>query len=134
MLRLSKRIEYGIIAMRHMAVKNCDEVTTAKEISEQYEIPFELLAKVLQRLAKKRLIISHQGVRGGYTLVRNAADIPLSRIICAIEDNVPAIIQCVAESPEACSIWNTCTIRDPLIKIQSGIDQMFNKMTLREIV
>ncbi|MFQ5799956.1 MAG: RrF2 family transcriptional regulator [Bacteroidota bacterium] len=134
MLRLSKRVEYGIIAMRHMAVKNYGDVTTAKEVSERYDIPYELLAKVLQRLAKKGLIISHQGVHGGYTLVRDAADIPLSTIISAIEENVPAIVQCVAESPEACSIWNTCTIKSPLVKIQSGIDQMFNKMTLQEIV
>ncbi len=134
MLRLSKRVEYGIIAMRHMATKNYRDVTTAKEVSERYEIPYELLAKVLQRLAKKGLIISHQGVHGGYTLVRNAADISLSAIICGIEENVPAIIQCVAESPDACSIWDTCTIKDPLARIQNGIDQMFNKMTLREIV
>lgn len=134
MLRLSKRIEYGIIAMRHMAAKHNGEVTTAKEVSERYDIPYELLAKVLQRLAKKGLIVSHQGVHGGYTLVKNASDITLSTIICAIEDNVPAIIQCVAERPEACSIWNTCTIKSPLGKIQNGINQMFNSMTLREIV
>lgn len=134
MLRLSKRIEYGIIAMRHMASKSIGDVTTAKEVSERYDIPYELLAKVLQRLAKKGLIMSHQGVNGGYTLVKNAADIPLSTIMCAIEENAPAIIQCVAESPEACSIWSTCTIKDPLVKIQNSIHQAFRKMTLQEIM
>lgn len=134
MLRLSKKIEYGIIAMRHMATKSSGGVTTAKEMSDRYDIPYELLAKVLQRLAKKGLIISHQGVYGGYTLVRNASEISLASIIGAIEENMPAIIQCVAESPEACSIWSTCTIKTPLVKIQNGINQMFVKMTLREIV
>ena len=134
MLRLSKKVEYGMIAMRHMATKGFGDVTTAKEVSKRYEIPYELLAKVLQRLSRKGLIVSHQGVKGGYTLMSNAADISLSAIICAIEQNVPAIIQCIAESPEACSIWNTCTIRDPLVKIQHSIDQIFSKTTLQEIV
>lgn len=134
MLRLSKKVEYGIIAMQHMASKRIGEVTTAKEVSERYDLPYELLAKVLQRLSKKGLTISHQGVHGGYTLTRNAEEITLSAIICAIEENVPAIIQCMAESPEACSIWNTCTIKDPLVKIQHSINKMLSRTTLREIV
>ena len=52
MVRLSKKAEYGLIAIRHIAAQRSSEVVTAKEISSLYGIPFELLAKVLQKLAR----------------------------------------------------------------------------------
>ena len=71
MLRLSKKVEYGLIAIRHIATRCNGELMTAKEISDMYRIPYDLLAKVLQKLAKAGLIVSHQGVHGGYTLAKN---------------------------------------------------------------
>src|SRR5450759_2587608 len=68
MLKLSKRTEYGLIAIRHIAAEPV-RITTAKEIADRYKIPYELLAKVMQKLAKRGLIVSHQGVYGGYTPV-----------------------------------------------------------------
>ena len=52
MLKLSKRTEYGLIAIRHIAAEPV-KITTAKEIADRYKIPYELLAKVMQKLAKQ---------------------------------------------------------------------------------
>ncbi len=135
MLRLSKKVEYGIIAIRHVALHGAPGyVTTAKEISDLYDISFELLSKVLQRLTKAGLIVSHQGVHGGYTLAKSSNSITISSIIYAIEGESPAIIQCTSERAEKCTIMDTCTIKNPLEKIQSNIHQAFDKITLAEIV
>jgi Rrf2 family protein len=135
MLRLSKKVEYGIIAIRHIASRNMHEtVTTAKEISDTYDISFELLAKVLQKLAKKGLISSYQGVHGGYMLARNANTISISSIINAIEGYSPAITQCISGNSEKCEIFDNCTIKNPLGKIQININEAFEKMMLSEIV
>ena len=134
MLKLSKRIEYGLIAIRHIAAAESGRITTAKEIADHYKIPYELLAKVMQRLAKRGLIVSHQGVYGGYTLAKGAGELSISAIIHAIEDHLPAITQCIAESPDSCSIYDNCTIKNPLGKIQLNIEQVFQKMKLSEIV
>ena len=61
MVRLSKKVEYGLIAMRHIATKQQGDLLTAKEIADTNKIPYELLAKVLQRLSKAGLIISERG-------------------------------------------------------------------------
>jgi Rrf2 family transcriptional regulator, nitric oxide-sensitive transcriptional repressor len=135
MLRLSKKVEYGIIAIRHIASRNMHgTVTTAKEISDTYDISYELLAKVLQKLAKKGLISSYQGVHGGYTLARNANTISISSIINAIEGYSPAITQCISDNSEKCEIFDSCTIKNPLGKIQTNINDAFEKMMLSEIV
>jgi Rrf2 family protein len=134
MVRLSKKVEYGLIAIRHIAAKPAGEIVTSKEIADAYKIPYELLAKVLQRLTRSGLIASHQGVRGGYTLARNPAEIPVSMIIHAIEGTHPMIAQCMADGPDSCTVFTVCTIKSPLTKVQASIEQVFNALTLLEIV
>jgi Rrf2 family protein len=134
MVRLSKKVEYGLIALRHMVTSPSGEIVTAKEVADRYGIPYDLLAKVLQRLGKAGLISSHQGVRGGYALVKDPRDIPVSQIIYAIEGTAPVITQCLAEGPESCDVFNACTIKSPLTKVQANIDRTFHTMMLSEIV
>ena len=133
MVRLSKKAEYGLIAIRHIA-SHRGEVVTAKEISEAYRIPFELLAKVLQRLAKAGLVVSHQGVHGGYTLARPPDEVRVAAIINAVEGSQPVIAQCLSQGPDSCEVFSVCTIKSPLTKVQANIDRAFYDMTLSEIV
>ena len=73
MLRLSKKADYALMAVRHLALQDGLTSTSAREIAEQYDIPIELMAKVLQRLVRTGLLISTQGTRGGYALGRCAS-------------------------------------------------------------
>lgn len=134
MVRLSKKVEYGLIAIRYIALQRNGEVVTAKEIADRHRIPYELVAKVLQRLARAGLITSQQGVRGGYMLAKNPNEVSIAMVINAIEGIPPAIAQCMAEGPESCEVFNNCTIKSPLTKVQANIDQAFRTMTLAQIV
>jgi Rrf2 family protein len=134
MLKLSKKIEYGLIAIRYIASMPSDRIATAKEIAERYSISYDLLSKVLQKLTKKGIIVSHQGVYGGYSLAKDADQVTLSSVIKAIEGQLPALTQCIADSPNSCSIYDTCTIKSPLVKIQSSIEHVFDTMKVSEIV
>ncbi|MFN0157913.1 MAG: RrF2 family transcriptional regulator [Bacteroidota bacterium] len=134
MVRLSKRVEYGLIAIRHIAATSHGPIVTAREIADIYSIPYELLAKVLQRMAKAGLVQSHQGVRGGYTLAVTPSQIQVSRIIMAIEGVNPTIAQCMSEGPDSCGVFQVCTIKSPLQKVQASIERAFESMTLAEIV
>lgn len=134
MVRLSKKVEYGLIALRHMAARPFAEIVTAKEVADRYGIPYDLLAKVLQRLGKAGLVSSHQGVRGGYTLAKDPREMPVSDIIHAIEGSAPTIAQCLSEGPASCDVFNVCTIKSPLTRVQANIDRAFHNMTLSEIV
>ena len=133
MLKLSRKVEYGLIAVKHIAAQNTGDILTAKEISEKYDISYELLSKVLQRLAKEKVIASHQGVKGGYTLAMNPDDLKISNLIEAIE-GPQHITGCMAGKYELCNQYETCIIKDPLAKLQSNINGVFNKITLSEII
>lgn len=135
MLKLSKKSEYALMSVRYLAINSNGKYSTARDISQYYDIPYELVAKVLQQLVKKNLISSYQGVRGGYSLVRTPEQISLMDIISAIEDNY-RITNCMNEksSQKDCSHFDCCMIRDPLIKVQREIDKIFQNITVNQIL
>ncbi|HLB01080.1 MAG TPA: Rrf2 family transcriptional regulator [Bacteroidota bacterium] len=135
MFQLSKKVEYALIAMRHMAIVRGTGVVTAKEIADKYALPYDLLAKVMQTLARRRFISSYQGVKGGYILRLDPGTVKVSEVINAIEGKqTVSIIQCEVDSLESCSIHSTCTIKIPLIKLQSNINSILNGMSIMEMV
>ena len=134
MLKLSKKTEYALLAVKYMALKNNCNCVTAKEISNGYNIPYDLLSKILQKLTKRNIIVSYQGVKGGYSLVRNADDITLNDVISAIERI--QITNCMKEngSKKDCARFDCCQIRNPLSKVQSEIDRVFKQTTISQIL
>jgi Rrf2 family protein len=135
MFQLSKKVEYGLIAFRHMASRPPGEIHTVREIANRYQLPIELLAKVMQKLARERFIVSTQGVHGGYRLLGDPQGITVSSVIRAIEGR-PAvkIVQCEAAGPKDCVIHSRCTIKDPLMKLQGNINQMLEELTVMQLV
>ena len=101
MFKLSKKTEYGILALQHMAAMDNDRVSTVKEIAETHNIPHSLLAKICQQLAKSEIIISVQGSRGGYALGRDATKISLAAVMeASSEDELARLSRSANESAE----------------------------------
>jgi len=119
MLRLSKKADYALMAMKHLALRADGASSSAREIAEQYDIPVELMAKVLQRLVRKGLLVSQQGTRGGYSLARSATAISVADVIQAV-DGPLAVTACSADEV-TCDQFSKCNIRDPLWKIKDRI-------------
>jgi Rrf2 family protein len=120
MLRLSKKADYALMAMKHLALRgDVSSSTSAREIAEAYDIPVELLAKVLQRLVRRGLLVSQQGTRGGYVLARPAGQISVADVIQAV-DGPLAVTACSTEG-ELCEQYSKCNVRDPLWRIKDRI-------------
>jgi Rrf2 family protein len=132
MLSLSKKTDYALLALSYLAGVDRERAANTREIADHYTIPAELLAKILQRLAKARLVISTAGPTGGYRLARSASEISVATIVEAI-DGPPAITQCMKLSDNACEQSNRCTIRQPLARINARILQMLSLISLAEI-
>ena len=119
MLRLSKKADYALLAMRHLAAHAEREAVSARELAESYDLPPELLAKVLQKLVRGRLLTSVQGIRGGYGLARQAASISVADVIQAIDG--PLTVTACSETNHNCEQYSKCNIRDPLWQIKDRI-------------
>ena len=131
MLRLSKKADYALMAMKHLATHADRASASAREIAEQYDIPVELMAKVLQRLARSGLVISLQGTRGGYRLARQTTQISVADIIEAIEG--PLKVTACSTEEENCGQYAKCSVRDPLWKIKDRIVSALSDCSLQEI-
>jgi Rrf2 family protein len=131
MLRLSKKADYALIAMKHLAQKQDAASTSAREIAEAYDIPIELLAKVLQRLVRMGLLTSHQGTRGGYTLSRPSAAISVADVIQAIDG--PFTVTACSTEKNDCEQYSKCSIRDPLWQIRERIAAALGMVTIAEM-
>jgi Rrf2 family protein len=119
MLRLSKKADYALLSMRHLAGHVDRPAMSARELSEAFDIPLEILAKVLQQLVRAHLLESHQGIRGGYGLARPAATITVADVIQAIDG--PLTVTACSDSDHSCDQYVKCTIRDPLWRIKDRI-------------
>lgn len=130
MLRFTKRADYGLMAIHYIAVNDRVGAVSAKRIAEESQIPPELLAKILQRLAKRRLIVSQNGPKGGYALSRKPNDITVGEVIRALEGPI-SIVSCLDHN--GCPQEERCSLRRPVQKLQSAISQMLDTMTLAEL-
>jgi Rrf2 family protein len=119
MLRLSKKADYALMAMKHLALRGDASSTSAREIAEAYDIPVELMAKVLQRLVRRGLLASQHGTRGGYVLARAATQISVADVIQAVDGPV-AVTACSPDN-EVCEQYSKCSVRDPLWRIKGRI-------------
>src|SRR5258708_36447666 len=66
MFKLSKKADYGLIAVKHLAMHRQQHACSANEIAEEYGISATLMAKVLQKLAHRSLVAAKHGSSGGY--------------------------------------------------------------------
>ncbi len=132
MLKLSKKSEYGIIALKHMLNQPAGQVTRAKEIASAYNIPSEVMAKILQQLVKSDIIQSSQGARGGYELAKFGENISLSEIIECIEGPV-GLVDCASEDECDCVQLLNCNISEPFKVIQQQFKLFLTGISLADI-
>lgn len=133
MFKISKKVEYALISMLYMAERHDGQLTTAKELSQIFNIPQEIVGKVLQSLARSGLINSEQGVKGGYQLGRPPESIALSGVIRAVVGPI-RVVGCI-DDPESCSCdqLDYCNMRNPMETIQMKLTHFFNSISLRDL-
>jgi Rrf2 family protein len=131
MLKLSKKADYGLIAVKHLADHRWGPARSAREIARAYGIPTELLAKILQKLAKKGLLISQHGMNGGYVLARQPSEISAFEVIRAIEGPL-FITSCITDRRE-CGQMTRCTVREPLQKVNETLVKALSAVTISQL-
>jgi len=131
MFRFTKRADYGLMAIHFIASHGDEGAVSAKRIAEEFSIPPERLAKILQQLAKKKLITSHNGPKGGYVLTRRPGAITVGQVVRALEGPL-SVVSCMTEHDD-CPQFARCNLRGPVQKIQASITHVLDSMTLAEL-
>ena len=132
MLRLTKKADYGLMALKYLAENAGEESMSAKDIAEAYHIPPQLLAKILQKLTREGLLRSHAGMNGGYSLSRDAKDISAFEVIRAIDG--PLFITSCIDGTTTCDLTASCTIKQPLARVNEGIVELRQNTRISDLL
>lgn len=133
MFTFTKKADYALLALSYLSTEGGGRLVGPREIAKRYEIPAELLAKVMQTLAKHRLVSSVPGPTGGYRLGRDAISISVAEVVEAM-DGPLAIAQCWEENgTDRCAQSQLCTLRGPLERIQEEMVRLLRQTTLAEV-
>jgi Rrf2 family protein len=138
-LQLTKKTEYGLIALTHLAAvagRSGAGVVSVREICETYPVPRRLVAEVLKDLCHARLVDSHRGASGGYSLARAAEAISVGDVVAALEGH-PALTSCASlglHVGSVCGVEHVCPIRSPIETLRLELWRLLNRTTLRDLV
>ena len=130
MLNITRKVEYALIALRHMQSKNDGAITSANEIAKQYGVPRQLLAKTLQQMAHHNILEAVQGPAGGYKIVAELDKISLKDFFEKLEGPL-GMMDCYFDSD--CVQITNCNIRLPIQRINNNMRDMFAQMSLQEV-
>lgn len=131
MVLLSKRAEYGLMALLHLAGASVrGQVVSAASIAARHRIPAALLGKVMQDLARGRLVESVKGVTGGYRLRQAPAQVSLGAVVAAMDGPI-RLAGC--QSGCDCEQRRSCNVRAPLLRLNDAVVEPFERITLADL-
>jgi Rrf2 family protein len=131
MFKLSKKADYGLIAVKHLAMHRNQHACSANEIAEEYGISVTLMAKVLQKLAHNALVVAKHGSSGGYQLGKEPSQISALDVISAIDG--PVLITSCVTSHGACDATDRCSVREPLRRVNESILNVLGTVTIAQM-
>jgi Rrf2 family protein len=131
MFKLSKKADYGLIAVKHLAMHRDRHACSATEIAEEYGISTMLMAKVLQKLARQRIVSAKHGASGGYLLAKEPSQITALDVISAIDG--PVLITSCVTSHGNCGASDCCTVREPLRRVNESILSVLSSVTISQM-
>jgi Rrf2 family protein len=131
MLKLSKKVDYGLIALMHLARHTERNAWSAREIAELYDLPAELLAKILQKMVPKGVLTPSYGMNGGYALAKPATEISAAEVLEAIEGAF-SLTECIPNQA-TCQQFAKCTVKTPLQRLNDNVVNMLRQTSLAEM-
>ncbi len=134
MNKINRKVEYALMALKHMRAKSPGELTSAKELCDLYGAPFDGMSRVLQVLGQKGILKSEQGAQGGYQITRDLAKVSLQEVIECITGKIE-IAKCLnSGASDACDIKSSCNIISPIMVLNKKLTEFYKTLSVAELI
>ncbi len=130
-MQVTREGDYGIRSVLYLSRQPFKKVSFVNEISEEYKIPRSFLAKILQKLVKAKIVRSSRGVKGGFSLARQARDITVLEVLEAIEGKL-ALNICVSDKKK-CSFSKHCPSHLLWLNVQAKVVDTLKKSNFEDL-
>jgi Rrf2 family protein len=131
-LQISRKIDYGLRAMIHLAGLPVGRVASLQDLSSTLHLPREFLAKILKGLAARGLVRSARGAHGGYQLARPARDVSFLEVIEAVEG--PVQLNVCLDHKDRCDVSASCTMYHVWKSGQERMLEVYRRTSLADLV
>jgi Rrf2 family protein len=132
MFKIHKKVKYALIALKYMSSREPGELTTAKEVCTQFDIPFDPTARVLQLMAQHGVLKAEQGAHGGYRLVGDLDKLTIYSLSQMVVGGL-AVSDCASEKG-ACGQMHACVLKGAMAKLNAAIVKAFKGVSVREMI
>jgi len=132
MIRLTRMTDYSIVLMTYCARHLDRPIHTTRDLAAEARLPLPTVGKILKLLARKGLMHSHRGVKGGYALARKPDQITVAEIIVALEGPI-AITDCSNEQSHPCELECVCPVGGNWQLINDTVRRALGALTLADI-
>ena len=133
MFKINRKVEYALIALKHMQSKSESALTTAKEITEIYHTPFDPTSRVMQLMTQKQILMAEQGAKGGYRLIKDLNTLTMKELCDSIIGRIE-IANCIQENQVSCDVSCFCNIIAPMLNLNDQINKLFENLTVSELL
>ena len=132
MFKINKKVEYALMALKHISEKKPDDLTSVKEICEKYGSPFDVTSRSMQKMVGGGLLKSEKGAHGGYSLASELADVNFLDFMEMVVEPV-TLVSCAGDDSN-CSLSGTCNISSPLVNLNEKMRGFFATISVREML
>ena len=132
MFKINKKVEYAMMALRHIHTKSSDDLTSVKEICEKFGTPFDVTSRAMQKMVSGGILKSEKGAHGGYSLQMDLNGINFLDFMEMVVEPL-SLVNCV-ESESNCSMSSSCNIISPLVNLNKRMRDFFSTISLKEIM
>lgn len=130
-MQLTREGDYGIRSVLYLARQPYKKISFVTEIADEYKIPRSFLAKILQKLVKAKIVRSYRGVKGGFSLARQAKEISVLDVLEAIEGRLTMNV-CLADRKK-CDFSRHCPIHGVWANVQAKVADVLKKSTFDDL-
>ena len=133
-MRLNRKVEYALLALKHLSLQGENGFSSSREISGSNGIPFDMMAQVLRSLARGGVLKSDQGARGGYSLAKNLEMVSLYDIHKIILGPL-YLAHCLNPEPtKSCDLISSCSIQKPVDRLNRRFQIFLRSISASELV
>lgn len=134
---LSKKTKYGIKALTYLASQSKPEPVQISEIARHENIPQKFLESILLTLRNTGFLGSKKGKGGGYYLLKDPGEIPMTTVIRVLEGPI-AMVPCVSlnfyEKCDDCPDENKCAVHKLMLQVRDSVLEVYRNNTLADLI
>ncbi len=134
---LSKKTKYGLKALTYLASQDGQEPIQIAEIAKHENISQKFLESILLTLRRNGFLGSKKGKGGGYYLIKEPDEIPMTAIMRILEGPI-AMVPCVSlnfyEKCDDCPDENHCSVHNLMLKVRDSALNVYRNTTLADLI